>query len=107
MFDTLTDRLTGVFKRLSGKGRITEADVDDALREVRRALLEADVNLQVVRGLQTRIRERAIGVGVIASVAPAHQVVKIVQEELTAILGHERRALATRDRPGPAPILLV
>ena len=109
MFEALTDRLNGVFSRLSGKGRVTEADVDDALREIRRALLEADVNLQVVRGLQARIRERAVGAEVLQSVTPAQQIVKVVNEELTDLLGTEKRdlAAASSGREGPASILLV
>ena len=107
MFEALTDRLNGVFSRLSSKGRIVEADVDDALREIRRALLEADVNLQVVRGLQSRIRDRAVGTEVLQSVTPAQQVVKIVHEELTQLLGAEKRDFAAGSREPPVPILLV
>ena len=106
MFEALTDRLTGVFDRLSGRGRITEEHVEEALREVRRALLEADVNLRVVRGLQERIRERSIGSDVLQSVTPVQQIIKVVQEELTEVLGKERRTLdAGAQRP--ATILLV
>ncbi len=107
MFEALTDRLNGVFSRLSGKGRIVESDVDDALREIRRALLEADVNLQVVRDLQSRIRERAVGTEVLQSVTPAQQIVKIVHEELTQLLGAEKHDLAARGREPPVPIVLV
>jgi signal recognition particle subunit SRP54 len=107
MFETLTDRLNGVFSRLSGKGRITEGDVDDALREIRRALLEADVNLQVVRDLQSRIRERAVGTDVLQSVTPAQQIVKIVHEELTTLLGSEKRDLGAGNHERPIPVLLV
>ena len=106
MFETLTDRLNGVFGRLSGKGRITEDDVDEALREIRRALLEADVNLQVVRDLQSRIRERAVGTDVLQSITPAQQVVSIVHEELTALLGSEKHDLGGGHTP-PIPVLLV
>ena len=106
MFEALTDRLTGVFDRLSGRGRITEAHVEEALREVRRALLEADVNLRVVRGLQERIRERAIGADVLQSVTPVQQIIKVVQEELTKVLGKERRTLDDGAQR-PATILLV
>ena len=89
MFEALTERLNGVFNRLSGRGRITEADVEEALREVRRALLEADVNLRVVRSLQQSIRDRAVGKEVLESVSPVQQIIKIVQEELTDVLGKE------------------
>ena len=106
MFEALTERLTGVFNRLSGRGRITEADVEEASREVRRALLEADVNLGVVRSLQQGIRDRAVGRDVLESVTPVQQIIKIVQEELTDVLGTERRTI---DAGGsrPATILLV
>ena len=87
MFDTLTDRFEGVFDRLRGKGRLADADVDAALREVRLALLEADVNVSVVRELLARIRERAVGADVQKSLSPGQQVIKIVHEELIATLG--------------------
>ncbi len=106
MFEALTERLTGVFNRLSGRGRITEADVEEALREVRRALLEADVNLRVVRELQQSIRDRAVGEEVLQSVTPVQQIIKIVQEELTDVLGKENRGLDAGDNR-PATILLV
>ena len=106
MFEALTERLTGVFNKLSGRGRITEADVEEALREVRRALLEADVNLRVVRELQQSIRDRAVGEEVLQSVTPVQQIIKIVQEELTDVLGKENRGLDAGDNR-PATILLV
>ena len=86
MFDTLTDKLNGVFQRLTGKGRLTERDVDEGLREVRRALLEADVDFRVARDFVARVRERALGVDVLESLSPGQQVVKIVNDEMTAIL---------------------
>ena len=106
MFEALTERLNGVFNKLSGRGRITEADVEEALREVRRALLEADVNLRVVRELQQSIRDRAVGNEVLQSVTPVQQIIKIVQEELTEVLGNEHRNLDAGDHR-PATILLV
>ncbi|MBI4235977.1 MAG: signal recognition particle receptor subunit alpha, partial [Chloroflexi bacterium] len=106
MFEALTEKLTSAFARLARKGRITEQDVDEALREVRRALLEADVHFQVVRDLLARVRERSLGAQVLESVTPAQQVVKIVHEELTALLGKEHRALESRGR-SPAPVLLI
>ncbi|MBX7234754.1 MAG: signal recognition particle protein [Caldilineales bacterium] len=91
MFDTLTDKLQGVFDRLGRRGRLTEADVDAALREVRLALLEADVNYKVVKDFVARVRERAIGADVLRSLTPAQQVIKIVHEELIATLGESAR----------------
>src|SRR5574340_960278 len=86
MFESLSDRLNGVFKRLSGKGRLTEADVDEALREVRRALLEADVAFKVVKDFVARVRERSVGAEILESLTAGQQVVAIVNEELTALL---------------------
>ncbi len=87
MFDSLSEKLGAVFKKLSGKGKLSEADVDAALREVRLALLEADVNFKVVREFLARVRERAIGEEVMRSLSPAQMVVKIVNEELIKTLG--------------------
>jgi signal recognition particle subunit SRP54 len=87
MFETLQDKLQGVFDQLSRRGRLTERDVDTALREVRLALLEADVNFKVTKDLVARIKERAIGAEVMRSLSPAQQVIKIVNEELVATLG--------------------
>ncbi|MDL1895917.1 signal recognition particle protein [Anaerolineae bacterium CFX7] len=105
MFESLSDKLEGVFKRLSGKGKLTEADVDTALREVRMALLEADVNLKVVRQFLERVRVRAVGAEVMESLTPAQAVVKIVNEELIATLGEP----AKLDLSGAAPhtIMLI
>lgn len=87
MFDSLSDKLQTAFKRLRSKGRLTEKDVDEVLREVRLALLEADVNFKVVKQFVSRVRERAVGIDVLDSLSPAQQVVKIVNEEMIAILG--------------------
>ena len=103
MFDSLAHRLDDVFSRLRGKGKLTEADVDDALRQVRIALLEADVNVAVVRSLLGRVRERALGAEVGKSLTPGQQVIKIVHEELIRTLGTEAVPLA---RP-PAPPLVI
>ena len=103
MFESLSDKLEGVFKRLSGKGKLTEADVDVALREVRMALLEADVNLKVVRQFLDRVRARAIGAEVMQSLTPAQGVIKIVNEELITTLGEP----AKLDVSGPAPHVLM
>ncbi len=86
MFDALTDKLTAVFKKLGSHGRLTEKDVDEALREVRLALLEADVNFKVVKDLQTRIRARCLGANILEGLSPAQQVVKIVMDEFMAVL---------------------
>src|SRR3712207_2164742 len=99
MFERLTDRLQTIFQGLGGKGRLTERDVDTAMREVRTALLEADVNLQVVRGLVTSIRERAVGQEVLASLTPAQTVIKIVHEELITVLGEGAVPLNKAEQP--------
>jgi signal recognition particle subunit SRP54 len=106
MFDTLSSRLTDAFGRLGNKGRITEKDVDAALREVRMALLEADVNFRVAKDLVAAIKVRTLGADVLKSITPGQQVVKITHEELTAVLGGGVRKL----EPGPtrpAKILMV
>ena len=99
MFEALTEKLGATFGRLSNKGRLTEKDVDEALREVRLALLEADVNFRVARELASRIRERALGDEVLKSLSPGQQVVKITNEELTAVLGGGAKQIT----PGAAP----
>ncbi len=93
MFDTLSERLTGALRDLRGKGRLSDADIDTTCREIRIALLEADVALPVVRSFVARIKERAKGAEVSGALNPAQQVVKIVNEELIAILGGETRRL--------------
>ncbi len=87
MFESLSDRLQATLTRLRGKGKLTEKDVDEAMREVRLALLEADVNFKVVKGFVARVRERAVGVEVLESLTPAQQVIKIVNDELISVLG--------------------
>jgi len=87
MFESLSKRLEGVFTSLSGKGKLTEADVNEAMREVRLALLEADVNLKVVRQFVERVKEKAIGADVLGSLSPAQQVLSIVNDELIEVLG--------------------
>jgi signal recognition particle subunit SRP54 len=106
MFSSLGEKLQETFKRLKGKGKLTEQDVDAALREVRVALLEADVNFKVVKDFVKRIRERAVGQEVLANLNPAHQVVKIVRDELTALMGGENARLNIAPKP-PAVIMLV
>lgn len=103
MFEDLSEKLNAVFKKLSGKGKLTEADVDAALREVRLALLEADVNFKVVKDLLTRVRERAIGEQVMRSLSPAQTVIKIVHEELIRTLGEPAKI----DLSGEAPHVVM
>jgi signal recognition particle subunit SRP54 len=105
MFDSLTNKLNTVFSRLRGKGRLTEGDITAGLREIRLALLEADVNYKVVKELVGRIRERAVGKEVLESLTPGQQVVKIVRDELTALMGEKRASLSLGRRP--AVIMLV
>ena len=106
MFESLSDRLTGVLQGLRGKGRLTDADIDATTREIRLALLEADVSLPVVRAFVARIKERAKGAEVSGALNPAQQVVKIVDEELIGILGGQTRQLAFAKTP-PTVVLLA
>lgn len=106
MFESLTDRLQGIFKGLRNKGKLTEQDVNDALRQVRLALLEADVNFKVVKELVAAIKERAIGQEVLQSLTPEQHVIKIVQEELTRLLGSSEARLQIASKP-PTVIMLV
>ncbi len=106
MFETLSDRLNASLGRLSKKGRLTEQDVDEAMREVRRALLEADVNFKVAKDFVSAVRERAVGQDVLKSLTPGQTVIGIVNEELIAMLGAEREPLRQADRP-PQIIMLV
>ncbi|HSK48772.1 MAG TPA: signal recognition particle protein [Coriobacteriia bacterium] len=106
MFDNLSDRLQAVFKNLTGKGRLSEADVDAAMREIRMALLEADVNFKVVKEFVARVREQAVGVDVMNSLTPGQQVVKIVLDELTHLLGDTNSKLVLSGRI-PNVIMLV
>ncbi len=106
MFESLTDRFDGIFGRLRGKGRLSEADVDEVLREIRLALLEADVNLDVVRSLLARIRERAVGEDLSRALNPALQVKKIVLEELTETLGGETLRITFAPKP-PTVVLMA
>jgi signal recognition particle subunit SRP54 len=93
MFDQLGGKLQNTFKKLTGKGKLSEKDIDEALREIRMALLEADVNYKVVKGFLAGIREQAIGEEVMKSLTPGQQVVKIVQSEMTKLLGSETKEL--------------
>ncbi|BAS09503.1 signal recognition particle protein [Arthrobacter sp. Hiyo4] len=106
MFNSLSDRLTATFKNLRGKGRLTEADVDATVREIRRALLDADVAVPVVREFTARVRERALGAEVSGALNPSQQIVKIVNEELVEILGGETRRIRLA-KTGPTIIMLA
>ena len=118
-FDNLAARLQETMRKLRGKGRLSEKDVDESLREVRLALLEADVNFKVVKDFIKRVKERAVGEEVLSSLTPGQQVIKIVHEELTALMGgtqaklqlsseashsdHDGRPLRALVRPQPRP----
>ena len=106
MFESLSDRLTETLGRLGRKGRLTEQDVDDAMREVRRALLEADVNFKVVKDFVAAVRERAVGQDVLKSLTPAQATIGIVHEELIRVLGTDREPLRSPDKP-PQIVMLV
>ncbi|MGV0359079.1 signal recognition particle protein [Corynebacterium mastitidis] len=106
MFESLSDRLSGALSGIRGKGKLTEADINSTAREIRLALLEADVSLPVVRGFIKRIKERAGGAEVSQTLNPAQQVIKIVNEELTGILGGETRRLNLAKNP-PTVIMLA
>ncbi|MCE2465968.1 MAG: signal recognition particle protein [Dehalococcoidia bacterium] len=106
MFEALTEKLNDVFKNLTGKGRLNEKDVDEGLRQVRLALLEADVNFRVARDLVGKIRERSVGSDVLESLTPGQQVIKIVNEELTAVLTGGDHDLA-QPSSQPGIVLLV
>lgn len=106
LFDTLADRLQGVFKKLRGKGRLSDDDVKEAMREIRRALLEADVNYAVARDFVERVREKAVGQEILQSLSAAQQVVKIVNDELVALMGSEQARLARASQP-PTVVMLA
>ncbi len=108
-FEGLTEKLSAAFKKLRGKGRLTEADVKEAMREIRLALLEADVSYKVVKDFIKTVTERAVGADVLESLTPAQMIVKIVNEELTTLMGSENQKLRDllqaahgRDAGGPA-----
>jgi signal recognition particle subunit SRP54 len=93
MFENLQDRLGSILNNLTGRGALSEKDVSEAMREVRRALLEADVALEVVRGFTDRVREKAVGAEIVKSIKPGQMVVKLVHDELVALLGEEGVAI--------------
>jgi signal recognition particle subunit SRP54 len=106
MFDELSEKLEATFARLRGRGVLTEADIKEGLREVRRVLLEADVNFQLTREFLERVEKKAVGVTTLRSVSPAQQLIKIVYDELTAMLGEQRSALKLSSVP-PTVVMMV
>jgi signal recognition particle subunit SRP54 len=106
MFDTLSERLEGVFKKLKGQGRITERNIDEALRDVRLALLEADVNLKVVRDFVEHVRHKALGQEVLRSLTPEQHFLRFVAQELREVMGGEARQLDLKLKP-PVKLMLV
>lgn len=106
MFDELSDKISGVFAKLRGRGVLTDSDIKEGLREVRRVLLEADVNFQLTREFLERVEKKAVGVSQLKSVQPAQQLVKIVHDELTAMLGERREPLKLSSVP-PTIVMMV
>ena len=106
MFENLTEKITSTFSKLKGKGLIDEASLSDALREIRIALLESDVSVKVAKDFIERIREKSLGKEVIKSVSPGQMIIKIVNDELTELLGSESYEINLKSRP-PALILMV
>src|SRR6266480_1894064 len=106
MFDNLSDKLQRVFKNLRGEGKLTAANMEAALREIRVALLEADVNFKVVKQLIEAVKEKAMGEEVLSALSPSQQVIKIVRDELTRILGSHQSKLRFANEP-PSVILIV
>ena len=104
MFDSLSERLSGILDRLTRRGALSEADVEAALREVRRALIEADVALDVARAFTDEVKQRAVGVEVIKSVTPGQMVVKIVHDQLIETLGSSAQPI---DLNAPAPVVIM
>ncbi|GAA3323516.1 hypothetical protein GCM10020331_047710 [Ectobacillus funiculus] len=105
-FEGLADRLQQTLQKIRGKGKVTEADVKEMMREVRLALLEADVNFKVVKDFVKRVSERAVGQDVMKSLTPGQQVIKVVQDELTQLMGGEQSKIAVASRP-PTVIMMV
>src|SRR5277367_6384205 len=106
MLDALSERLGAIFARLGSRGRLTEYDVNDVAREIRVALLEADVHLSVAKEFVARVKEKAVGAEILASLTPAQSVIKIVHDELVALLGGAQARLQFSDAP-PSTIMMV
>ena len=105
MFDSLSDKLHGIFKKLRGESRLSESNISDAMREIRLALLEADVNLEVVTKFINDVRESCLGQEVLKSITPGQQMVRIVHDELVKLLGGGAHELVMKSRP--SVIMLV
>ena len=106
MFEQLSDRMESVVKHLRGQGKLTEKNIDESLRQVRRALLEADVNFKVAREFIENVREKALGRGVLKSLTPGQQMIGVVHEELVALMGEAAAPLALVETP-PTIIMMV
>src|SRR6188474_2578181 len=106
MFDELSEKVSGVFSKLRGRGVLSDSDIKEGLREMRRVLLEADVSFQLTREFLERVEQKAVGVSQIKTVAPTQQLVKIVYDELTAMLGERREGLTFNSVP-PTIVMLV
>ena len=106
MFDRLSERFEDIFRSLRGQGRITERNIDETLREVRRSLLEADVNFKVAKSFIQRVKEQALGQDVLKSLTPGQQIIKIVHDELIALLGTTAAPIKLADQP-PTILMLV
>jgi len=106
MFQDLTEKFEGVFKNLRGHGKLTEKNVADTMRHVRRVLLEADVNFKVAKSFVANVQDKALGHDVLKSITPAQQVIKIIQDELTVLMGHSDVSMRTGSLP-PTVIMLV
>jgi signal recognition particle subunit SRP54 len=106
MFQDLTDKLEGVFKKLRGHGKLTEKNISETMREIRRVLLEADVNYKVAKDFVAKVQEKALGQEVLKSITPAQQVIKIIHDELTALMGDTEASIETASSP-PTVIMLV
>ena len=105
-FESLTDKLSAAFKKLRSKGRLTERDIKESMREIKLALLEADVNFKVVRDFVSKVSERAVGTEVLEGLNPAQQIVKIVNEEICALMGSEGEKLNISPKP-PTLVMFV
>ena len=105
-FEGLTEKLSAAFKKLRGKGRLSEADVKESMREIRLALLEADVSYKVVKDFIKKVTERAVGADVLESLTPAQMIVKIVNEELTALMGSDNQKIRMASQP-PTIVMMV
>src|ERR1700730_8426027 len=106
MFDTLSDRLDVIFKKLRGQGRLSESNIDEALREVRLALLEADVNIKVVRDFVEHVKKKALGQEVLRSLTPEQHLLRFVADELRIVMGDSARELDLKVKP-PVKIMVV